>query len=147
MLQISSNDLQPLIQVLINESRDFQYRLERYKIDYSIAIGFIKELDINLDDFQTHIRSTDRFIALTPNMYAVILDCADEWCGLKAANNLLTKFQHQYFAFPLYAGVVTSANYTNTKQMIHSLFELLEYGVANNFDNQVLETTQHNGKQ
>ena len=143
---LPTNKLQSLIQVLMHETRDFQYRLERYNIDYSIAIGMIKGIDVDLNNFQNHIRNTDRLVALTSNMYAVILDCADEPCGIKAANNLLTKFQEQFFAFPLYAGVVTSANCTNAKQMIHCLFELLEYGVANNFDNQVLEITQRVGK-
>ena len=125
---------------------DFQYRLERYNIDYSIAVGFTKGIDIDLNAFQNHIRNSDRFVVLSKNMYAVILDCADEQCGLKAANNLLTKFQHQYFACPLFASVVNGSNYTNVKDMFRSLFHLLEYGVTHNFDNQVLDVTQRIGR-
>lgn len=139
-------ELQSFIQVLIDETHEFQYRFERYNLDYSIAIGFIKGIDIDLNNFQNHIRNTDRLVSLSPNMYAVIFDCADEADGIKATNNLLTKFQQQYFAFPLYAGVVTSSNYKNAKQMIHCLFELLDYGVTNNIDNHVLDISQHIGK-
>lgn len=140
-----SNKLQLLIKVLIDETGEFQYRLERYNIDYSIAIGFIKGIDIDLNHFQTHIRKTDRFVVLSNNMYAVILECADEPCGIKAANNLLTKFQQQYFEFPLFASVVNGSNYSNVKDMLLSLFHLLEYGVTYNMDNQVLDISQRIG--
>lgn len=143
---LPTEKLQSLIQVLLHETRDFQYRLERYNIDYSVAISLIKGIDVDMNNFQNHIRNTDRFVALTSNMYAVIFDCADEPCGIKAANNLLTKFQDHFFAFPLYSSVVTSANYKNVKQMIHCLFELLEYGIINNIDNQVLDISQRIGK-
>lgn len=121
--------------------KDFAYRFKRYKINYSIAIGHTPE-DTDLSQISGFIRETDRFIVLSHNTCAIILDCSDELRGTKAANNLLTKFQGNFFSKPLYFTIVTASNYEADSKMIHELFYLLDYAIKHNMNNILLEHYQ-----
>ena len=121
--------------------KDFAYRFKRYNINYSIAISHTSET-IDLTKMSNFIRTTDRFIILNHNTYAIILDCSDELRGIKAANNLLTHYQGIFFSIPLYLSVVTASNYDTNTKMIHELFYLLDYAIKHNMNNILLDHSQ-----
>ncbi|MDP2076644.1 MAG: hypothetical protein Q8N01_01815 [Sulfuricurvum sp.] len=121
--------------------KDFSYRFKRYDINYSIAVGHTTE-GTDLNQISNFIRSTDRFIVLNHNTCAVILDCSDELRGTKAANNLLTNLQGNFFSKPLYLTIVTASNYESDSKMIQELFYLLDYAIKHNMNHILLEHYQ-----
>lgn len=121
--------------------KDFAYRYKRYGINYSVTIGYSPE-NVDFSHVVEHIRNSDRFITLDSNTCAVILDCADDECGIKASNNLLTHFQGEYFSTTLYACLVTASNYSTPALMTHELFYLLAYAIENNMNNILVEHSQ-----
>jgi hypothetical protein len=121
--------------------KDFSYRLKRYDVNYSVALGYVPD-NIDLSPLSKHIRETDRFIILDHHTCAVILDCTNEECGIKAANNLLTHFQGSFFSTPLYTCVVTASNFDSIALMNQELFYLLDYAIEHNMTSILLERSQ-----
>lgn len=119
--------------------KDYAYRLKRYKINYSIAMGHTLKEDIDLSRVSDYIRETDRFIILNHNTYAVVFDCTDETTGMQAAKNLLTHFQG---AASLYTSIVTASHYEVDSMMIQELFSLLYYAVEHKINNITQEHSQ-----
>lgn len=127
---------------LEREAEDFDYRFTRYEIDYCITLVYTPE-PIDLSPLLSkYIRETDDAILLQDQLYAVIFDSADETKGIKAANKLLTIFQHMYFSQSVFASITTAGDYTNPTQMISKLFDLLDYAIDHNMDNHVTDTSQ-----
>jgi len=126
---------------LIQAIKDFTYRYKRYGIKFSIAIGHTSD-DIDLSPLSHHIRESDRFIVLDHNTCVIVLDCADDDCGIKAANNLLTLFQGSYFSTPLYTAIVTVSNYETSELMVRELFYLLNYAIEHNMNAILVEHSQ-----
>jgi hypothetical protein len=126
---------------LLENVVEFSYRYQRYKTNYSIAIGY-SPIEIDLKPMSNFIRTTDKFIVLNNNTCAILLDCANDECGIKAANNLLTQFQGNAFDTPLYSAIVTASNYSSTEKMIQELFHLIDFAITNNTNQQVIEHTQ-----
>lgn len=136
------NEMREVINsTLIREMSDYDYRYTRYNINYSIAIGYVPE-EIDLNHFASFIRKTDRFITIEPNICAIILDCADCTDGLKTANNLLTIFNKTFFSKKIFAGVATANEHPSSISFINELYYLLKFGIANNMDNQILDSSQ-----
>ncbi len=119
----------------------FSYRYERYKTDYSIALGY-SPMDIDLEPMSNFIRNTDKFIVLNNNTCVIFLDYANDESGIKAANNLLTKFLGSAFDTPLYSAIVTASNYSSPDAMIRELFHLIDFAITNNTNQQVIDRTQ-----
>lgn len=126
---------------LLENAKEFSYRYERYNTDYSIALGY-SPMEIDLVPMSNFIRNTDKFIVLNDNTCAIILDNANDESGIKAANNLLTKFQGSAFDIPLYSAIVTASNYSNSETMIRELFHLIDFAITNNINQQVIDHTQ-----
>lgn len=141
MVNPLGNSRKDLQMALLHEAIDFEYRYRRYEINYSIAIGLTTE-EIDMSALSSFIRSSDRFVVLTPNICAVILDSAGDQEGIKAANNLLTYFQNHFFGHTLYAAVSTASNHLDAAQLIHEAFDLLEYAISNNMNNLVVDSSQ-----
>ncbi len=121
--------------------KDFNYRFKRYEVNYSIAIGHSPE-NIDLSPLSERIRESDRFIILDHNTCAIVFDFADNTCGIKAANNLLTHFQGTFFSTPLYLGIVTAGNYDTNSKMVHELFDFLDYAIEHNMNSVLVECSQ-----
>jgi hypothetical protein len=118
---------------LIQATKDFAYRYKRYGIKFSIAIGHTSD-EVDLPPLSQHIRESDRFIVLDHNTCAIVLDCANDVCGIKAANNLLTLFQGTYFSATIFTSIVTVSNYTTPELMFKDLFYLLNYAIEHNMN-------------
>lgn len=138
MLEHIRQNRQGYLETIDSRTTDFFYRTERYKQSYSIAIGFTNP-EIDLSGFASYTRQTDDFIVLEKNICAVVLDCAPANCGIKAATNMLSGFQSLNFGQRLYTSVVSSENQSSSKMMINQLFDVLEYSIANNMDNMVVD--------
>ncbi len=141
MVSYSTEQHSLMKEKLTQAIKDFTYRLKRYDVNYSIALGHTPEC-VDLSPLSKQIRTTDRFIILDQHTYAVILDCADETGGIKAANNLLTHFQGSFFSIPLYTCVVTAGNYDSVALMNQELFYLLDYVIEHNMMSILLERSQ-----
>jgi len=141
MSTFSTEERSIMQEKLTQAIKDFSYRFKRYEINYSIAIGHSPE-DIDLSSLSHYIRESDRFIVLDHNTCAVILDCTNDECGIKAANNLLTHFQGNFFSSLLYTGIVTASNYDTVALMTHDLFYLLDYAIFHNMNNILMESSQ-----
>lgn len=141
-MSIFSNEQRSIMQEKLTQGiKDFGYRFKRYGINYSIAIGHSPE-NIDLSQMSHYIRESDRFIILDRNTCAVILDCANDECGIKATNNLLTHFQGEFFSTPLYTAIVTASNYDTSALMTYELFYLLNYAIERNMNNILLDCSQ-----
>lgn len=127
---------------LERELNDFDYRYTRYEVNYCIAIAYTPEpLDLS-PLLSKYIRETDHAIMLQDQLYAVVFDTADETKGIKAANKLLTVFQHMYFSQSIFASIITASDYNDPSQMISTLFDLLEYAIDHNMDNHIIDASQ-----
>lgn len=141
MSTFSHEYLSSMQEKLLQAMKDFKYRFKRYGINYSIAIGYSPE-NVDLTPLSLHIRESDLFIVLDHNTCAVILDSTNDEGGIKAANNLLSHFQGNFFSIPLYTGIVTASNYDTVALMMHDLFYLLDYAIKNNMNNIIMEPSQ-----
>ncbi|MCK9371794.1 MAG: hypothetical protein M0P91_01245 [Sulfuricurvum sp.] len=126
---------------LAQKITDFDYRHTRYKVNYSIAVSYTPE-SLDMAPLISYIRKTDRYICLDETVHAVVFDCANAEQGIKAANNLLTYFQHANFSKSIYASIIIADDFTNTGQMIAKLFDLLDYAIQHNMDNLIVDSSQ-----
>lgn len=126
---------------LLEEIGDFDYRCTRYKVNYSIALACTKE-PIDLTPLCIYIRKSDRYIPLGENIHAVVFDCTDSEKGIKAANKLLTYFQHTYFSKSAFSSIITASDCGNPVQTVSQLFDLLDYALRHNMDNHVIDKSQ-----
>ena len=76
------------------------------------------------------------------HIHAVVFDFTDEEKGIKAANKLLTHFQHAYFSKSVYAAVINSEEFTTAQSMVSKLFYLLEYAIRHRMDNLLMDKSQ-----
>lgn len=141
MINLIKNNRRNYHQKIIDKLGDYAYRMKRYDLDFSVAIGFSED-EVNLAEFISIKRRTDEFIVLEDNLCCIILDGADSNSAIKAASNLQTEFQHRHFNTKLFVSVVTAKDYDNDAVMINSLFDILEYSILNNMDNMVIDNHQ-----
>lgn len=132
---------QELQKKLLQEISDYDYRFSRYQINYSLALAYSPEM-IDTESMCSRIRRSDRYIPLTDHFHAVVFDHTDDDKGIKAANKLLTYFQHTYFSTPAYSAIVSTGDYTTAASMVGKLFYLLEYAIRHRMDNHVLDRSQ-----
>lgn len=126
---------------LVEKVVAYDYRYFRYHINYSIALLYVSE-KVNLSHIKSYLRKSDEFIKLNTHIYAIFLDCTDDEKGIKTSNNSLNAIQAQFFSKHLYMAVVTASNYTDSFQMVHDLFDLIEYGINHNMNNILLDFSQ-----
>lgn len=141
MSPFSIEERSSMQQILLKEIREFSYRHQRYQIDYSLSIGYSPE-PVELNSLSAFIRESDHFIELKPNICAVILDCANDDNGVKAANNLLSRFQGNFFSTPLYASIVTARDFETPLLMVNDLFYLLDYAITHNMNNMLMDSSR-----
>ena len=126
---------------IIAELDQYLYRCKRYNFEFSLALGLSDER-VNLENFTHKKRKTDAFIHLEDNLYCIVLDGTNSDSAIKATSNLQTLFQRTYFDVKLYVSVVTSTEYNSEYVMVNSLFDILEYSINHNMDNQVMDKDQ-----
>lgn len=142
MVKLTYKNRKILQDKLEREAEDFDYRFIRYEVNYCLVIIYTPEPIDLFPLLSKYIRETDHAIMLQDQLYAVIFDSADETKGIKAANKLLTLFQHLYFSHSIFASITTASDYNSPAQMISKLFDLLDYSISHNIDHHVVDASQ-----
>lgn len=112
----------------------YNYEKERYDIDFAIAVGATLD-DVDMASFSQAIRLTDTFVVLDKNVSGVVFAFNNTENGIKAASNLLNKFEQQFFSKKIYLGIISSEDETTPEQQVKKLFETLCYGVEEGMSN------------
>ena len=120
--------------VLLQQVERYAYEKDRYNIEYAIAVGTTTET-LDMQGFSQTIRMTDSFIMLDDNMYAVVFASASTELGVKAASNLLHKFEMQFFTSKIFLGIISSQAESDPKKMVRKLFTTLSYSIAEGMSN------------
>ncbi|MBV5321198.1 MAG: hypothetical protein JZU62_05900 [Sulfuricurvum sp.] len=120
-----------MVEKLTQTLKNFDYRLNRYQIHYSVAMWHCPE-EIDISILSKCIRTTDRLICLNEYNYAIVFDYTNPESGLHAANNLLKHFKSTYSSVPLFCSIVNSSQYESVSSMIPELFTQLNKSIENN---------------
>jgi hypothetical protein len=126
--------------VIVNRIDDYFYKRKRYHQHFSLAIGLF-DPDLDLSALDEHSRQTDIFIELEKNLYCEVFDGTTAGSGIKAASNLLTIFENNYYGKRVYASIVFSNDYDTSSQMVHRLFDILEYAYSHNMPNMIVDNS------
>lgn len=126
--------------IIVNRIDDYFYKRKRYDQHFSLAIGLF-DPDIDLTVFDEHSRQTDIFIKLERNLYCEVFDGTTAGSGIKAASNLLTIFESHFYGKRVFASIVFSKDYDTSSQMVHRLFDILEYSYSNNMQNIIVDNS------
>lgn len=129
MQNLTQDNRQKYSRVIMDSLDDYSYRSKRYHIDFSLAIGLCN-VNVDFNDLISKKRKTDKLIMLEENLCCVVLDCAPADCAVKATSNLQNGFKIKYSNNELYTGVVTSRDYDSDKNMVESLFDVLDYSIT-----------------
>lgn len=116
----------------------YNYEKERYDIDFAIAVGATLD-NVDMASFSQAIRLTDTFVFLDTNVCGVVFAFNDTENGIKAASNLLNKFEMQFFANKIYLGIISSEDETVPEQQVKKLFQTLCHGIAQGMSNMPLD--------
>ncbi len=126
---------------LVEKVALYDYRYCRYHINYSISLIFVEE-KTDLSNIKSYLRKSDEYIKLNSHLYTLFLDCTDDEKGIKSSNDILCEIQAQFFSKHVYMSVVTASNYKDSFQMVHDLFDLIEYGIHHNMNNLLIDSSQ-----
>ena len=141
MIKLLREKRKTYLNKIIAQLDPFLYRSLRYNFEFSLALGIADER-INLENFVHAKRKTDAYIHLEDNLYCMVLDGTNADSAIKATSNLQTMFQRKYFNVKLFISVVSSIEYNNENVMVNSLFDIIEYSINHNMDNQVMDRGQ-----
>ncbi len=123
---------------ILDAMEPFVYQQERYKVDYTLAIG-ATFADVDLPAFSQMVRKTDKFVILDDKVCVIIFGFNLPEQGIKAASNMLSKFEMKFFASEIYLGIINSQEELEAKDQVKKLFETLCYGVQNGMSNTPLD--------
>lgn len=116
------------------------YECGRYKVNLSLAV-LDSDSTVHLEEFAQTLRDTDTVIVLDEHTYCLIFPFTDTAQGVKAASNLLSKFEMKNFSAKIYLGVVNIENCEMPEREIGKLFDILEYAISNGMNNIPLNST------
>lgn len=116
------------------------YQCERYHVKFSLAIGACLE-DQDMRAFEKMIRVTDTFIMLSENICCVVFGFTDASEGVKAASNMLSVFEAQYFSKKIYLSIINAKDCETPQKQISKLFDVLSFGIDNGMNNIPLADT------
>ncbi|MEA1917752.1 MAG: hypothetical protein U9N42_09565 [Campylobacterota bacterium] len=121
---------------------EYDYRYRRYKLEYSIVLTYIEASDgVDFSQF-TNLRKTDYFHTFQNNLLFMIFDNAAADGAIKAAGNMLAKFEAKYFGKKIYTAVISASDYPSKEEMSLQIFHLLKYCVDNNLSNLVIDESE-----
>jgi hypothetical protein len=116
---------------LVQTLKSFDYRQNRYKIDYSVAIWYSpKEIDFHL--LSNRIRSSDRLVSLDNHHYVIIFDYTSAESGIQAVNNFLEHYKSTFLSEPLFYCVANSSQFESIHIMVPELLIQLNQTIENN---------------
>ena len=116
------------------------YQCKRYHVNFSLAIGACPE-DTDMGAFENMIRLTDKFIMLSQNICCVVLGFTDSSESVKAASNMLSVFEAQYFSKKIYLSIINAKDCETPQKQISKLFDVLSFGIDHGMNNIPLDDT------
>lgn len=125
-------------EMIMNSIQDYIYNYERYKANFTLAIGAVYS-GIDLQKFSTMIRPTDKFIILDEYLCCIVFPFTEADQGIKAASNLLSKFESQFFSEKIYLGVVSAEEFSTPEALLNTLFDILKSSIENGMENMPLD--------
>jgi len=114
--------------------KPYSYEKERHGINFSIAVGATLD-DVDMASFSQVIRLTDTFVFLDENVCGVVFGFNDTENGIKAASNLLNKFELKFFSNKIYLGIISSEDESSPEKQVKKLFETLCHGIQHGMSN------------
>ncbi len=127
-------------QTILDALKDQIYECERYKVNFSLAIGATLS-DIDMQKFSDMIRETDIFIMLNKKICCIAFPFTDHAQGIKAASNLLSKFEMKFFSEKIYLSVANTEECPTPEIHIQQLFDILVYAISNGMNNMPIDNT------
>jgi len=127
-------------QTILDALKDQIYECERYKVNFSLALGATLS-DIDMHKFSEMIRETDKFIILDNNICCIVFPFTDYAQGVKAASNLLSKFEMKFFSEKIYLGIANTEECPAPDIHVQQLFDILIYAVSNGMNNLPIDST------
>jgi len=115
--------------------QDNVYQNERYKVNFSLAIGATPSSKVDVQIFAHLIRKTDKFFILGKHISCAVFSFVDSEQGLKAASNLLSQFEVKFFAEEIYLSILNVEDCTNVEKRVNELFSILEFAISNKMNN------------
>ena len=119
---------------IVEAIKPFLYQQKRYKVDFSVAIGVTLET-MELNHFSEIIRETDQYVALDDNIGAVIFAFNNQQQGVKAASNLLNRFEQQHFGKRIFLGIINSQEEVSPELLVNKLFDTVCYTLLHGMSN------------
>lgn len=114
------------------------YQNERYGVNFTLAIGATCS-DVNMEGFASLIRESDKFILLTDHICCVVFPFTSSAQGIKAASNLLSKFEMKFFSEKIYLAIVNANDCETPEHQIQKLFDVLKFSITNGMENMPLD--------
>jgi len=111
------------------------YQCERYDVRFSLALGATYSDKVDMTEFKNYTRETDRAILFDKHFVCIIFNFVDADKGIKAASNLLSKFEMQFFAQKVYLGVVNIEECSSAEKQVKQLFDIVEDAISNGMNN------------
>lgn len=127
-------------QTVTDALKDKIYECERYKVNFSLALGATLT-DIDMNKFAEMIRETDELIILSNNVCCIVFPFTDHAQGVKAASNLLSKFEMKFFSQKVYLSVVNTEECPTPDFHVQQLFDILVYAISNGMNNLPIDST------
>ena len=125
---------------ILKSIKDDIYEYERYKVNFSLAIG-ATGTEVDIEGFAALIRETDKFIILSDHLCCMVFPFTDAAEGVKAASNLLSTFEIQFFSAKIYIAVVNAQECSSPGGQVERLFDILKYSIENAMENIPLDNT------
>ncbi len=126
--------------IIVDKIDDYFYKRTRYDQHFSLAV-VLSSPEIDISVFNEHHRQTDMFVELEKNLCCEVFDGTTEESGIKAASNLLTGFESRFYTQRIIIGIVFSKDYSTSSQMVHRLFDILEYAYSHKLENMVVDNS------
>lgn len=125
---------------IIEAISDNIYQCERYSVNFTLAIGATL-CKIDIKDFSKKVRKTDKFIILDDHICCAVFAFTDSAQGIKAASNLLSEFEMQFFSEEIYLSVINAEDCESAEKQVEKLLDILDYAIRNGMHNIPLDST------
>jgi hypothetical protein len=117
-------------ETLIQTLKSYDYRYNRYKIDYSVVMWHCP-INVDLNELAKSIRTTDHFICLDDHTCAIVFDYTTPESSIQALNHLLEYYKCTYSSIPVYSSVLSASQFENVETLVPQLVNQLDQSIEN----------------
>lgn len=113
---------------LIQTLKNFDYRYNRYKVDYSVTMWHCPA-NVDFSTLTHCIRKTDQLVCLDARTYAVIFDYSTPESNIQALNHLLEHYKCTYSSNPICSAVFSASQFESLHEMVPQLLHQLDQSI------------------